>query len=168
MPTIRFTSGTTSASRFACSEKSVAGVADNFEKGYAIPNGDTDMVLKKFDAEGGTGTDGRATLTPKIDDNFVTGDIDPVANHVFDIEFEFVVRAVGASGTVVGSGRCLSGARATAAPVLHMLATGTAATSTTTVDTTAAIVLAISLDRQATATDGDSMRLDRFNVEVIG
>ena len=98
----------------------------------------------------------------------VTGDIDPVANHVFDIEFEFVVRAVGASGTVVGSGRCLSGARATAAPVLHMLATGTAATSTTTVDTTAAIVLAISLDRQATATDGDSMRLDRFNVEVIG
>ena len=98
----------------------------------------------------------------------VTGNLDPATNDVFDIEFEFVVRAVGASGTVVGSGVCRSGPRATAAPATHLLATGTTSTSTATVDTTGAIVLAVSVDRQGTATDGDSMRLDRFQVEIIG
>jgi len=52
--------------------------------------------------------------------------------------------------------------------VLHFLATGSAATSTTTVDTTASAALAVFVDRQASATDGDSLRLDRFHVEIIG
>lgn len=97
-----------------------------------------------------------------------TGNIDPATNDVFDIEFTFVCRATGASGTIVGSGVCRSGPRATASPATHLMATGSAATSTTTVDTTGSLVLAVAVDRQATATDGDSMRLDWFTVEVIG
>lgn len=97
-----------------------------------------------------------------------TGNIDPADNDVFSIEFDFVCRAEGATGTVVGSGICRSGPRATAAPAQHMLATGSTSTSTTTVDTTAAAVIAIAVDRQGTATDSDSMRLDRLQVEIIG
>ncbi len=98
----------------------------------------------------------------------VTGSLDPANDGVFDIEFEFVCRAVGASGTVVGSGVARSGAQATASPAFHLLSTGTGSTSTTTVDTTASAALAIFVDRQATATDSDSMRLDTFAVEIIG
>jgi hypothetical protein len=97
-----------------------------------------------------------------------SGAIDPAANDLFDIEFVFTCRAVGGSGTITGSGRVLSGPRATAAPALHLIGTGSGATSTATVDTTAALALSVFLDRQATATDGDSMRLDSFTVEIIG
>jgi hypothetical protein len=98
----------------------------------------------------------------------VTGNIDPATNDVFEIEFEFEVRAVGASGTVTGVGVCRSGPQATAAPATHFLATGSGATSTTTIDTTATTTLGVFVDRQATATDSDSMRLDGFRVEIIG
>jgi hypothetical protein len=97
-----------------------------------------------------------------------SGNIDPAANDWFDIEFEFVCRSVGGSGTIVGTGRVLSGPRATAAPVMHMLGTGTTSTSTVVVDTTAALALSVFIDRQAAATDGDSARLDSFAVEIVG
>lgn len=97
-----------------------------------------------------------------------TGDINPADNDVFAIEFTFVCRATGGTGTVVGDGVCRSGARATASPATHMMFSGSAATSTMTVDTTASLVLGISVDRQASAADSDSMRLDYFHVEVIG
>lgn len=97
----------------------------------------------------------------------LTGDIDPAANDVFMIDAEFTVRAIGATGTIVGAGVVRSGPQAAAATT-HLIATGTGATSTSTIDTTAASVLGIALDRQAAATDGDSMRLDAFNVEIIG
>lgn len=98
----------------------------------------------------------------------VTGNIDIASNNdVFDIEFEFICRATGGSGTVVGSGICRHGARAGTATSI-LLATGSGSTSTATVDTTAANILAIAIDRQATATDSDSVRLDSFKVEVIG
>jgi hypothetical protein len=98
----------------------------------------------------------------------VSGNLDSVTNNVFDIEFEFVVRAIGASGTVVGAGVVRDGPQAAAPTTTHMLATGSAGTSTTTIDTTASAALAVFVDRQATATDGDSMRLDSFAVEIIG
>lgn len=97
-----------------------------------------------------------------------TGNIDPADNDVWSIDFTMVCRAVGASGTVLGFGMAVSGPRATAAPAQHRLATGATSTSTATVDTTVAQVLAVAVDRQGTATDSDSMRCDWFSVEVIG
>lgn len=96
-----------------------------------------------------------------------TGNIDPATNDVFDAEFDFVVRAIGASGTVVGSGVVRSGPRATASPAVHYLATGATSTSTAAADFTAALALTFCVDRQSTSTDSDSMRLDRFEVSVV-
>jgi hypothetical protein len=45
---------------------------------------------------------------------------------------------------------------------------GTTSTSTATVDTTGSLVVGIAIDRQGTATDSDSCRLDLLSVEVIG
>jgi len=97
-----------------------------------------------------------------------TGNIDPAANDVFDVDAELIVRATGAGGTILGVGIVRSGPRATAAPASHLIATGSAGTSTQAVDTTGALTLAIGLDRQAAATDGDSMRLDWIRVEIVG
>lgn len=93
----------------------------------------------------------------------VTG-LDPADNAFSIIEYEGVFRTVGASGTFVGSGRITTpgvrGAVSTAASVMS----GSAGTSTATIDTTAANVIAIAIDRQGTATDGDSCRLDEMAV----
>lgn len=98
----------------------------------------------------------------------VTGNIDPATNDVWMLEFEIEVRSVGATGTVTGIGTCVSGPQATAAPATHLLATGSAGTSTTTVDTTATTTLGVFVDRQATATDSDSMRCDGFRCYIDG
>lgn len=87
--------------------------------------------------------------------------VDPANNDVFYFDFEFVCRTAGASGTIVGCG--------TAGAVTPT--TGTAkvvALASTTVDTTAANVVAVAIDRQSTATDSDSARLDYLTVDVIG
>jgi hypothetical protein len=93
--------------------------------------------------------------------------LNPADNDVWDIDFDFVVRSIGATGTIVGSGHFLLGARATAPTTSNVLATGSTSTSTTTVDTTAISAIAIAVDRQTTSTDGDSMRMDRLIVDVI-
>lgn len=95
----------------------------------------------------------------------VSGSIDPVANDPFAVDFDVVVRSIGASGTVLGIGEVTSGTRAGTTVVRHLLATGSGGTTTATVDTTAAIVLAVSITHQASATDGNSSRLDFFSVE---
>jgi hypothetical protein len=91
-----------------------------------------------------------------------------VANNVFYIDFEFICRATGASGTVVGYGPCLAGVINSTPSRHYLLATGSGATSTATLDTTGSLVLAISNTWQGTATDSNSNRLDSFTVEVIG
>lgn len=60
------------------SKNSVEGLVDNFDKGYAIPPDDLEQVLKKFDTQDVVGSDGRGALAAKIDDKFVTGDVDPL------------------------------------------------------------------------------------------
>lgn len=90
-----------------------------------------------------------------------TGNLDPNANDYFHIMGEVTVRTAGASGTCVGWVRITSGASAASGtPLMYFL-------DSTTIDTTAANVCAVYLDRQGSATDGDSMRLDHHFVEVI-
>lgn len=87
--------------------------------------------------------------------------VDPANNDVFYFDFEFVCRTAGASGTILGCG--------TAGPVTPT--TGTAKVvnlASTTIDTTAALVIAVAIDRQGTATDSDSARLDYLRVNVHG
>jgi len=98
----------------------------------------------------------------------VTGNLDPADNGCSVIEFTVICRAAGASGSVVGFGTCTNGVRAAALTATHGLMTGTTGTSTQTIDTTAAIVVGIAIDRQASASDTDSCRLDFLSVEVIG
>lgn len=92
---------------------------------------------------------------------FTSTDLDPAANDYFRIEGELVIRTAGASGTCVGWANLTYGASAAAGTVLKYYLDSTA------IDTTAASVCAVYLDRQATATDSDSMRLDHHVVEVV-
>ena len=98
----------------------------------------------------------------------VTGNIDPVANDMWVLEYELDVRSVGATGHVVGLGTVRSGGRASATVATHLIGTGSGATSHTQLDTTAAQVLAVAVTHQASANDANSVRMDSFTVEVIG
>lgn len=86
--------------------------------------------------------------------------VDPADNDIFAFEAWLIVRTIGASGTVVGYGRKRVGATGTA-EVPFILASST-------LDTTAANDVAVYIDRQATATDSDSARVDVMIVEVGG
>jgi hypothetical protein len=81
---------------------------------------------------------------------------------IFYFEAELICRTAGASGTIVGCGHKgfgeLEGTAVLAAFALP----------STTIDTTAANIIGVSIDRQATATDSDSARLDFLTVDVIG
>lgn len=148
----------------------------NFDTTYTLPANSLKVGTRiRIRATGiHTATTGTETHTILVKLGSVTiaatGNIDPATNDIFRIDFEFVVRAIGATGTIIGDGICQFGARAAAlaATGTHLLATGSGGTSTTTVDTTVANVIAIAIDRQATATDGDSARLDRLTVDVTG
>lgn len=98
----------------------------------------------------------------------VTGNLDPADNGFSIIEFTVICRTAGASGTVVGFGTCTNSVRAAALTATHGLMTGTTSTSTQAIDTTAAIVVGISIDRQASAGDTDSCRCDFLSVEILG
>ncbi len=119
-----------------------------------------------------TATTGSETHTLAVafdsTDLAVTGNLDPADNGASIIDFTVVCRTAGALGTVVGWGTCTNGARAAALTATHGLMTGTTSTSTQAVDTTAAIVIGIAIDRQGTATDTDSCRLDALTVEIVG
>jgi hypothetical protein len=86
--------------------------------------------------------------------------VDPANNDIFYVDFEVIVRTVGATGTMVGAGIIATGASGTAAPAAVSLAS-------TAIDTTADNVVAIAIDRQAAATDSDSARLDFFTVDIV-
>lgn len=92
---------------------------------------------------------------------FTSTDLDPNANDYFRIEGELVIRTAGASGTCVGWAKLTYGASAAAGTVLSYYL------DSTTIDTTAAAICGVYIDRQATATDSDSARLDHHYVEVV-
>lgn len=85
---------------------------------------------------------------------FTSAAIDPATNDYWMIEFEIVFRTVGASGTIVGWASIRTGASAAAGTVIHHYL------DSTSFDTTADAILAVYIDRQASATDGDSARQD--------
>ncbi len=119
-----------------------------------------------------TATTGSETHTLAVafgaTDLAVTGALDPADNGASIIDFTVVCRTAGATGTVVGCGTCTNGARAAALTATHGMHTGATSASTQEIDTTAAIVVGVAIDRQASAGDTDSCRLDLLTVEIIG
>ncbi len=87
--------------------------------------------------------------------------VDPANNDLFYIDAEIVCRTDGASGTLVAAGAIAVGASGTGALVAFLKAS-------TAIDTTAANIIGVYIDRQGTATDSDSARLDLLTVDVIG
>lgn len=88
--------------------------------------------------------------------------VDPANSDIFYFDAEIVVRTAGSSGTMVAAGTVLStGASGTGTAKAFALAS-------TALDTTAEKIVAVYIDRQASATDADSARLDFLTVEVIG
>lgn len=149
-------------------------VITNFDNTYTLPANTLKVGTKvRMRAVGHhTATTGSETLLFTVRAGTtalaVTGNIDPVANDMWEIDFEFDVRAIGSSGQVVGMGVARSGTRGGTTMVQHLLGTGSAAASHTAIDTTAAQVLAIAVTHQSSATDANSVRMDSFTVEVIG
>lgn len=86
--------------------------------------------------------------------------IDPANNDIFFFDFDIVVRTIGGSGTIVATGIMGFGASgsATINPVLL---------NSTTLDTTTDNNVSVWIDRQSTATDSDSARLDVISVDII-
>lgn len=127
-------------------------------------------VLKVSAAVFYTATTGAETHTLAValgsTDILTSGNIDPANDGVTLISATLVVRSIGATGTVVGWGTAHTGTRG-GSPAAQTLFAGSGSTSTTTVDTTGALVVGIAIDRQGTATDSDSCRLDGLVVEIL-
>jgi hypothetical protein len=88
--------------------------------------------------------------------------IDPANSDLWYFDAIIVCRTAGAGGTIVATGTQLAQAATgvgTAKPFLL---------ASTTLDTTGANIVGVAIDRQGTATDSDSARLDVMFVEVIG
>jgi hypothetical protein len=87
--------------------------------------------------------------------------IDPADNDLFYFDAVFVIRTIGASGTFVATGAQAHGVpgTVTAKPFLK---------ASTAIDTTVDQIVGVYIDRQGTATDTDSCRLDILFVEVLG
>ncbi len=88
--------------------------------------------------------------------------VDPANNDIFSFDLLVVVRTAGASGTCVATGTILAQAQTavgTAKPVFL---------ASTAIDTTAAAIVGVYIDRQGAATDSDSARLDILTVEIVG
>jgi hypothetical protein len=87
--------------------------------------------------------------------------IDPANSDLFYFDAIFVVRTAGEAGTCVATGTQLAQAATgvgTAKPFFL---------AETAIDTTAAQIVGVYIDRQGTATDSDSARLDILTVEVL-
>lgn len=93
---------------------------------------------------------------------FTSGNLDPANDDYWEIEYEIVFRTVGASGTFVTRATLSYGASAAAGTVLRFYK------DSTSVDTTAALIVAAYIDRQGSATDSDSVRQDSHTVVVHG
>lgn len=146
----------------------------NFDNTYTLPAASLKVgTVVRIKARGHhTATTGSETLILTVRAGStalaVTGNIDPAANDMWEIDFEFEVRAVGASGELVGTGVCRSGTRGGTTFVQHFLGTGATTASHVVVDTTASQVLAIAITHQGSATDSNSSRMDSMTVKVTG
>ncbi len=84
--------------------------------------------------------------------------VDPATGQFFMFDFTVNIRTAGGSGTMVGHGLSMgAGGNGSGTTVADFLAS-------TAIDTTAAQVVSVAIDRQASATDGDSARLDQLVV----
>lgn len=84
--------------------------------------------------------------------------VDPANGQFFSFDFLVTIRTAGGSGTMVGHGLSMgAGGNGSGTTVADFLAS-------TSIDTTTAQVVAVAIDRQASATDGDSARLDQLTV----
>lgn len=110
----------------------------------ATTGAETHSILVKF---------GSVTLVTKAT-------IDPANNEIFHFECLVVIRTIGASGTLVGSGTLGVGASGTGTTAINYL-------GSTAIDTTVANLIGAFIDRQTTATDGDSARLDVLVIEML-
>lgn len=139
----------------------------NFSTSYTLPaNSLTAGSTVRIRAQGiHTATTGTETHTMLLKLGSTTlasvASLDPANADVWVWDFELVCRTVGAVGTVVGAGWFSSGPSGTGS------AKGVALGSTV-IDTTAALVIACAIDRQATATDSDSAQLEILTVRVEG
>lgn len=86
----------------------------------------------------------------------VSGNIDPADADYWQWDWEIVYRDVGASGHIIASATLTYGASAAAGTVLKFWL------DSTVIDTTADADVAVVIDRQASATDTDSMRQDSY------
>lgn len=141
----------------------------NFSESYSIPANTLKVgTVVRVRAQGiHTATTGAEThdILVKLGATTImskTG-IDPANSDGFWIDAVIQIRTAGAGGTMVACGAMGFGASGAAAAQSenYLLAS-------TAVDTTAALVIAIAIDRQAAAADTDSARLDILVVEVIG
>lgn len=115
----------------------------------------------------GTEAHGYVVRLDAVDIGTTATSFDPANNDRFVIHYRGIVRAVGASGTLLGEGDASiisAGAGAALAP--KGMTTGSGATSTTTIDTTTALTVSLVLDYNGVTTDGSSSRLDYLYVEV--
>lgn len=110
-----------------------------------------------------TATNSTDTLTVKLKLGSTavasTGAVDVANNDIAYIDADLVVRTIGATGTLVATGAVGLGVEGTATAKPFKLAS-------TTVDTTAALTLAVS-GQWSVANAGDSCRLDVCNVQII-
>lgn len=84
--------------------------------------------------------------------------VDPATGQFFAFDFWLTIRTAGSSGTMVGHGLSMgAGGNGSGTAVMDFL-------SSTAVDTTTAKVVSVAIDRQASATDSDSARLDQISV----
>jgi hypothetical protein len=138
-----------------------------FDVSYSLPaNSLTTGAVLRVVAQGiHTATTGAETHTMalKIGNNTIASKagIDPANNDLWRFEAEIVCRTAGASGTIVATGTVTVGASGTANPVGFLL-------GSTVVDTTQAMTIGCYIDRQASANDADSARLDILTVRVEG
>ena len=162
--------GGVNAFREVAASTAITGTTEtqtNFDQSFSIPANTLKVGTRiKIRAQGiHTATTGAETSTMLLVLGSTTlasfVDSNPADNDVFYFDFEVVIRTAGASGTMVG---CGTGGAVTpttgTAKVLNL--------ASTAIDTTAAQVVGVAIDRQATATDSDSARLDFLTVDIIG
>lgn len=138
----------------------------NFDTTYTLPantlKAGTRVKIRALGIHTATTDSETHTILLKLGSTTIASkaSVDPANSDVFFFDFELVCRTAGGSGTMVGCGLMAVGASGTGAGVVVNLAS-------TSVDTTAAHVIAVAIDRQSSATDSDSARLDFLTVDVI-
>lgn len=138
-----------------------------FDKSYTIPantlKAGTRIRIRACGVHTATTGTETHTMALKIGSTTITSkaSIDPANNDIFYFDIEVVIRTAGANGTMVATGVQAFGASGTAAAVAVLLAS-------TAIDTTVTKNVAVYIDRQTTATDTDSARLDILAVDILG